>query len=57
MFINFGYEYGMITTPYKKATETGFNRMHEVPLSQLLEYNALDALFCGKLFLKQKEVL
>ncbi len=57
VFINFGYEYGMITTPYKKATETGFNRMHEVPLSQLLEYNALDALFCGKLFLKQKEVL
>jgi len=57
VFIRFGYEYGEEITPFKKGDDTGFNRMHEVPLLQLLEYNGLDALFTGLTFKDQVKLL
>lgn len=58
VFVNWGYEYGEEITPFKKArNEEGFNRMHEVPLLKLLEYNGLDTLFTGMLEQKQVEEL
>jgi DNA polymerase len=58
VFINWGYEYGENITPFKTYDEaTGFNRMHEVPLPELLEYNGLDALFTGMLMQKQVEII
>lgn len=58
VFINFGYEYGEEITPYKNVVVgTDFNRIHEVPLKDLLLYNGLDALFEGMLYQKQVEKL
>jgi len=57
VFINWGYEYGDDISPFKKPNEDGFNRMHEVPLKQLLEYNTSDALFTGMLYERQVEII
>jgi uracil-DNA glycosylase family 4 len=57
-FINWGYEYGENIAPFKNLDETtGFNRMHEVPLLELLEYNGLDSLFAGMLFERQVRII
>ncbi len=55
-FINWGYEYGSNITKYKKEVPgTKFNRMHKVPLNELLEYNGLDSYFLMKLAERQWE--
>jgi len=57
-FLHWGYEYGESIDPYKKpAPNSKFNRMMEAPLDELLEYNALDALFTWMLPDKQKNEL
>lgn len=57
VFINWGYEYGEEIASFKNLTETGFTRMHEIPLHKLLEYNGLDSLFEGMLYQKQMETI
>lgn len=58
VFLHWGFEYGEKVEPFKRSVlETGFNRMKEVPLDELLKYNGLDALFTRKLFVLQQEEL
>jgi uracil-DNA glycosylase family 4 len=58
VFVNFGYEYGAEIEPYKTTVKgTLFNRMHEVPLAKLLEYNGQDALFTALLSEKQSTMV
>lgn len=53
-FINWGYEYGSNIAKFKKAVpNTHFNTIHKAPLSELLEYNGLDAFFQARLAEKQ----
>ncbi len=58
VFINWGYTYGFDIEPFKKEVlGTHLNRMHEVPLSKLLDYNGLDAFFTRRLYGVNRKLL
>lgn len=57
-FIYFGYEHGEMITPFKEDSDnSGFNKMHQVPIKELLIHNAKHALFTNLLFRKQSRLL
>jgi len=58
VFIEWGLFYGESIEDYKTEYEnSGFNNMQNTPLCELLQYNALDALFAYRIAINQRKIL
>ncbi len=55
-FIHFGIaDYERVVAPYFQSGKDGFNRVHEVPVDDLLLYNGLDSLLEYRLMVLQRK--